>query len=145
MFLDVHIDEAHTPSNKDGIVYILDLDVDDIRVVKIGVTTRKVEDRVLEILLSYWKTYRVFPRCYPKRFKRTTNIYEKEKLLLDYFSDCKFECAKQFSGYQELVYAPLEDVVEIYEKVINGEVLEGRYRPVKGTDGVSDTFGEFDD
>ena len=66
-------------------------------------------------------------------------------MLLTYFSDCKFECAKQFSGYQELVYVPLDDVVEAYEKVLNGEVLEGRYKPVKGAGGVSEVFGEYDD
>ena len=122
------IDNATKNCNKSGIVYVLDLDVDGKQVVKIGVTTRKIEDRVVEILTSHFHAYRVFPRCRPKRFKSTVDIFEKEKILLDYFSDRKYRSEKKFGGCEELVDVPLGEVVEAYDIVINGGSLdETRY------------------
>lgn len=104
---------------KDGIVYILEIDIDGKQIVKIGVTARKIEERVCEILTSFWKSYRVFPRLYPKRFRRTSDIYGKEKALLSYFSDRKYTSEKKFSGCQELVDVPLDEVVKKYEEILN--------------------------
>lgn len=108
-----------------AIVYLLELDIDGKTVVKIGMTTRKIEDRVLEILLSCFKQYREFPRCRPKRFKKTIDAYGKEQLLLRYFSDYKYTSGKVFGGCQELVDVPLDVVVDAYERVLNGEELDG--------------------
>ena len=57
-----------------GIVYLLLIDLDEGQVIKIGLTTRPVEERCQEIIASYWKYTRVFPRLYTKRFRETDDI-----------------------------------------------------------------------
>jgi hypothetical protein len=101
-----------------GIVYLLELVVDDEKVQKIGITTRKIEDRVVEILSSHFQVFRHYPYCYPKRFKSTTNIMMREAKLLSVFSNEKFTPSKQFSGSTELIKADLDTVVQVYEYII---------------------------
>jgi hypothetical protein len=58
-----------------GILYVLIIRLEDKELIKIGVTQRdKVEDRVAEILISIWKRYRIFPECYPKRFRKVSYV-----------------------------------------------------------------------
>lgn len=140
MFLRTNVKD-YGRKNIEGILYLLCLNVDGVDVVKIGVTTRKIDDRVCEILHSHYKVYRWFPECYPKRFRKTKDVYEKEKILLDYFELYKFNAKKPFGGCQELVYAPLELVVEIYEKVLNGEELEESIRIPSETDDIYSNDG----
>lgn len=111
-------------SKKAAILYILELDVDDRRVVKIGVTSRGISDRVVEILSSHFKSYRFFCWCKPKRFRTVDDAYGKEAILLRYFSDRKYESAKKFSGCQELVDVDVLEVVEVYERLLGGEDVE---------------------
>lgn len=109
----------------EGIVYILAIDLEDKTLVKIGVTSRKkIDDRVLEILLGIWKKYRVFPKCYPKRFKKTTNIFEKETALHKYFEKYKYETEHKFGGCTEFFHVDLDIVVEVYDKLLAGEELD---------------------
>jgi len=100
-----------------GIVYLLYLYLDDgTRVVKIGITSRKIEERVVEILTSYFKTYRVFPRLYPKRFKKTTDNYRKEQALHKYFSRRAHLFSKPFDGSSEFFDIDDEDeLLKVYE------------------------------
>ena len=119
-------------NKKDGIVYVLDIDVDGKQLVKIGITGRKIEDRVVEILTSHFHAYREFPRCRPKRYRKTTEMYVKEQMLLNYFSGYKYDTEKKFGGCQELVDVPLDVVVSYYERVLDGEILEGRYEGDSG-------------
>lgn len=105
-----------------GIVYLLQIDLDEKSVVKIGVTSRsKIQERVLEILGSLFTAYRVFPRIYPKRFTRTTEIYKKEAILHRYFADRQYTPEKVFSGCTECFDITLDEAVEVYEKVLKGE------------------------
>lgn len=104
-----------------GILYILYFELEGKQLVKIGVTTRTIEDRVSEILVSIFKKYREFPYCRPKRFKKTGNIYEKEALLHKYFKEYSFTTANKFSGSTEFFEVPLELAVEVYERLLNGE------------------------
>lgn len=119
-------------NKKDGIVYVLDIDVDGKQLVKIGITGRKIEDRVVEILTSHFHAYREFPRCRPKRYRKTTEMYVKEQMLLNYFSGYKYDTEKKFGGCQELVDVPLDVVVSYYERVLDGEMLEGKYEGDQG-------------
>ena len=102
-----------------GIVYVLEVEIGDRKVVKIGVTRRKIEDRVVEILTSFFKSYRYFPKVYPKRFKTTDDILGKEAELHKHFSDRRYECEHKFSGSTEFFDVPLDEVVEKYEEVVN--------------------------
>ena len=110
----------------DGIVYLLYMWVDDLMVVKIGVTTRKVEERVVEILTSYWQQYRVFPKLYPKRFKKTSEILSKEQMLHEYFRDKQYEFEKKFDGSTEyFVIDDEEELLRVYADCLEGVDING--------------------
>lgn len=112
-------------SEHDGIVYILILEIGDKTVYKIGVTQRKIEDRVIEILTSFWKSYRYFPKCYPKRFKSTSNIFGKEAALHHHFANCKYEPEYKTDGFSELFYIDdLEYLLDIYARCLDGEDIK---------------------
>lgn len=110
--------------NIEGTLYLLDLDVDGKRVVKFGVTTRKIEERVCEILTSHWKQYRVFPRCYVKRHRKVDDVYEKEKVLLEGTKKWKYVSKKKFGGCDELVELELDVAAEVYEMVYGGDNVD---------------------
>lgn len=113
-------------TSDDGIVYILYMWVDDVKVVKIGVTTRAIEERVVEILTSYWHKYRVFPKLYPKRFTKTTRILEKEQMLHKYFEKRKHEFDKKFDGSSEYFLLDNEaELLEVYDACLEGIDVNG--------------------
>lgn len=106
-----------------GIVYILQIRLEDRDLVKIGLTTRlKIEDRVGEILVGIFHQYRHFPYCYPKRFQRTTDIYEKEAALHYHFSECRYKPFSFFGGCTEFFeIADEEYLLEMYARCLAGE------------------------
>ena len=99
---------------------MLDIEVDGKRVVKIGVTSRRIEERVCEILTSHFHAYRYFCYCRPKRYRKVDNPYEKEAELLKYFKARKYESEKKFGGSTELVDVTLDEAVETYERLLGG-------------------------
>lgn len=110
-----------------GIVYLLQIDLDEKSVVKIGITQRKIEERVVEILTSVFKFYRYFPRCYPKRFTKTSEIFKKEAILHRYFADRQYIPQHAFGGSTELFDITLDEAVAAYERVLEGEdINEGK-------------------
>ena len=104
----------------EGIVYLLVIWLDDgTEVYKIGVTKRDIQDRVCEILTSYWTQYRVFPKCYPKRYRKTNCIYEKEAAIHKELAEYQWVPEKPFSGSTEFFTGvELAKVVEIYESIL---------------------------
>jgi len=112
-----------------GILYVVLFEMDGKSLVKIGVTNRRIEDRVSEILVDIFKKYREFPYCRPKRFRTTDNIYKKEKLLHKYFKEYEYRPKKKFSGSTEFFDVPLDDVVKVYEDLLNGVDIHTDYSP----------------
>lgn len=104
----------------EGIVYVLVIWLEDgTEVYKVGVTKRDIQDRVCEILTSYWTQYRVFPKCYPKRYRKTNNIYEKETKIHKELKEYEYTFEKQFSGSTEFFSGvELAKVVSIYEDIL---------------------------
>jgi hypothetical protein len=107
-----------------GILYVVYFRLDEKDLVKIGVTSRTVEDRVSEILVSIFKKYREFPYCRPKRFRKTSDVYEKEALMHQYFKDRNYKPEKVFSGSTEFFEVPLDEVVHVYENLLEGRALD---------------------
>lgn len=107
-----------------GILYVVHFKLDDRDLVKIGVTARNIEDRVSEILISIFKKYREFPYCRPKRFRKTSEVYEKEALLHEYFKEYNYIPVNKFSGSTEFFDIPLEKVVGVYENLLEGKPLD---------------------
>lgn len=104
----------------DGIVYVLELVIDGKKLVKIGVTSRKIEDRVVDILLDIFKKTREFPWCRPKRFTKVSDYLAKEKILLEMFAEYRYDCGIPFGGHTEVFDVDLDLVVEAYDRVVKG-------------------------
>lgn len=103
----------------EGIVYILQIRLEERELIKIGVTTReRIEERVCEILAAIWKRYRVFPECKVKRFRKTVDIYEKESYLHGQFKEFKYSTLHKFGGSTEMFQTDIEDVVAAYDELI---------------------------
>ena len=105
-----------------AILYLVQFDLEGKPLVKIGVTSRTIEERISEILISIFKQYREFPYCRPKRFRKTSDAYEKEAGLLNYFKEYKYATKKKFSGSSEFIDAPLDEVVKVYEDLLLGVI-----------------------
>lgn len=101
-----------------GILYLVYFRLEEKDLVKIGVTSRSIEDRVSEILVSIFKSYREFPYCRPKRFRKTNDVYRKEAELHKFFSSYNYKTKNKFSGSTEFFEVPLEDAVDQYEIII---------------------------
>ena len=109
-----------------GILYVLEIELEDITLVKIGVTCRrKVEERVTEILTSIWKRYRYYPKTYVARYKKVNDPYGKEKLLHEYFADNLYVTKHPFSGHTEFFTIEVDKVKEVYDRLVKtGQVNE---------------------
>lgn len=117
-------DKNNVEKEAAGILYILVMEIDGTAVYKIGVTQRKIEERVVEILASFFKSYRYFPWTRPKRFKSTSNVYSKEALLHRYYKKYKYTPEHVFGGSSEFFTGiELDELVDVYERCIAGEDL----------------------
>ena len=104
----------------EGILYLIEMDVDGKRVVKIGLTRRAtIDERLVEIALAHFKAYRQINYMRPKRFRTTSNVSQKEQLLLGYFSSRRYVSEKPFTGHTELVDVDIMEVVTKYEEIID--------------------------
>lgn len=109
-----------------GMVYLLEVHIEEQVLVKIGITQRsKITDRVTEILVGIFNKYRYFPYIYPKRFKSTDRVFEKEATLHNHFNDRRYKTEHVFGGSTEFFNIPLDEAVCAYEKVLKGEELCG--------------------
>lgn len=106
-----------------GILYLVHFRLEDKDLIKIGVTARTVEERVAEILVSIFKKYRFFPYTYPKRFRVTSDVYEKEAILHKYFKEHNYVTSKVFSGSTEFFDVPIDTAVRVYENLLKGKPL----------------------
>ena len=117
---DRKVDKPVDIVEDEGILYLIEMDVDGKRVVKIGLTRRPtIDDRLAEIAIAHFKAYRQINYMRPKRFRKTSNVLQKEQLLLGYFADRKYESALHFSGCTELVDVDIMEVVQKYEEIID--------------------------
>lgn len=104
----------------EGILYLIEMDVDGKRVVKIGLTRRAtIDERLVEIALAHFKAYRQINYMRPKRFRKTSNVSQKEQLLLGYFSSRRYVSEKPFTGHTELVDVDIMEVVTKYDEIID--------------------------
>lgn len=134
---------AKITRNQPGILYVLAVEMEGKTLVKIGVTHRKIEDRVCEILTGIFKCYREFPYCRPKRYKVVSNVYQKEKTLHKQFKKFKYIPKNKFTGCNEFFDIDLDTVVEAYEKLLEDDKVKRPYKKrkkVKITEDCSDHF-----
>lgn len=111
------------PINNSGKLYVMRFWLDDEEIVyKVGVTTRKPEDRLMDILLSYYKGNRYVPRCDIKRFRTVDDVFGKEAILLASLQEFRYNSEKKFSGCTEMFQGIDEpSLLELYDRVVAGE------------------------
>lgn len=109
-----------------GILYVLAFDLDGEQVYKIGITRRdKIEDRVLEILEAFFKKYRYFPKCTPKRFSKIDNVLVAEQEMHREFEDNSHKFDKKFGGSTEFFSGiSLDSILSKYDEVKERKPLD---------------------
>lgn len=105
---------------EEGIVYIIKMVLDDGTVIyKIGVTKRKIEDRLAEIVIDIFKKLRYIPRTSLKRFQKSTAYEHIEAELLELYSIYKYKWDITFGGCTEFIYdVDEEELLAEYDKRI---------------------------
>lgn len=71
-------------SKKSGVVYLMKFDFEDRFIYKIGLTTRRAEERLMEILLSFHLVYGYCPKAKVVSVICAEDISSLEKNLLEY-------------------------------------------------------------
>ena len=123
----------------EGILYLIEMDVDGKRVVKIGLTRRAtIDERLVEIALAHFKAYRQINYMRPKRFRKTSNVSQKEQLLLWYFSSRRYVSEKPFTGHTELIDVDIAEVVQKYEEIIDVKDSDLQVLWPESADGLDD-------
>ncbi len=103
-----------------GIVYVIRMELDSGEVVyKVGITTRKIEDRLAEILIGVFKYLRYVPRTSVRRFSKSERYEWVERELLDRYADKKYEWGFSFGGSTEFVCGvEEEELLEVYDSLM---------------------------
>ena len=93
-------------------------------VYKIGLTVRQPEERLMDILISYYKVYRYCPKCDIKRFREVGKLHQKETILLASLKEYNYIPEKKFSGCTEM-FAGIDEywLLSLYERVVDNEVI----------------------
>lgn len=95
-----------------GIVYVLRFVLDcDTVVYKIGITTRTINERLLEIVGDFFNKYRYIPNVKARKFTSTVNYAEMEKRLHKEYADCSHYFDKKFNGSTEFFKIADEDIL----------------------------------
>ena len=84
-----------------SILYLLDMELDGKKVRKIGITSKRIEERLTGIATSVFSKYRYFPYIYPKRYRKVDSALVKEQLILEYMKEYKWVSEKEFGGHTE--------------------------------------------
>jgi len=119
---------------EEGRVYLLKLHLDDKTVYKIGITfSERVEDRMVEILLSFFKTYRYIPKTVLKKNIKTKIPRTFEKHIHYMLKDYSYTFSKKFNGYTEF-FTDIDEktLIDYMTNLDYKAVLEGVDRmPIK--------------
>ena len=105
--------------NNSGTVYILEIMLEEFTVYKIGVTTRSVVKRTLQVIEGIYKAYGYFPEVRVVREDKTKNHFKVETKMHNLFVDNKYQPEFGFTGSTELFMGvTLDEVLEEYRKLI---------------------------
>lgn len=108
-----------------GKLYVMRFCIDGVVVHKIGMTTRKKpEDRLVEVLLSFYKVNRYMPKSDIKRFREVDDVFKKETMLLNTLKEYKYKAETKFSGCTEM-FVDIDEftLLELYDRCVAGETL----------------------
>jgi len=106
-------------------------------VVKIGVASGESSvERMFQVNRDYFMRNRESFKCKIKRDREVPadKVFAYETTLHKFFKSCQYIPKTKFDGSTELFLAPLEDIVQAYEAVIEGEVPTFSYSIEPGKD-----------
>ena len=112
------------PVKEKGIVYIIKMwvgDKDDLQLVyKIGVTTRKIEVRLLELAASHFTVFRYMPMMDVRKFTKTSCYFGMEAELHELYKEYRYYSKTEWDGHTEL-FAGIDEaeLIERYEELIS--------------------------
>ena len=124
-----------------GTVYVLEIELEGRKLIKIGATSRTAKVRCLEILGEIETEYGYFPKT--KLLKQLTckDYYKVEAALHKRFKDKQYKTQHEFSGCSELFEITKADIMEVYDYEINQDYpADSRVDPVievGGFNGIS--------
>jgi hypothetical protein len=100
-----------------GMIYIIKMVLDDGDIVyKVGLTKReKIQDRLGEVVISFFNAYRYIPRTTVKRFRITDGCYSKEAKLHRELKEHRYKFKTKFCGSTEFFKCDEETVITAYD------------------------------
>ena len=108
-----------------GILYVLVIKLEGKELVKVGITSCSIEDRVCGILRSIFTEYRIFPEISPRKFKKVCDYRSKERVLHEYLKEHQYTTKHKWGGYTEVFDVSIDKVVAAYEHLIAEGSLYG--------------------
>lgn len=104
-------------------LYLLEIGIDDKVILKIGITSKNVKERMIGIASSAFSKYRYMPYIKPKRYRKVDNTRVKEQKILNYCKEYAYTAEHLFGGCTELLDMDLDLLVKVYEDVVAGKEL----------------------
>lgn len=105
----------------EGTVYVFKMILDcGTTVYKVGITSRdRVEDRLGEVVMSFFSKYRYIPRTTIKRFRKNVSYESIERTLHKEFDYCCYEFDKKFGGSTEFFCLEEDVLLERYDELLS--------------------------
>ena len=110
-------------NRKDGVVYVVRVELDGEVLYKVGATQYSAVKRVLQVVEHIANAYGYFPKCKIVKQERCKNYYQVEKAIhkeLEVY-DYGYSCKEKFNGSTEIFKCELDILLEIYQKVVSAD------------------------
>lgn len=85
---------------------------------KIGITTYKPIDRLLQISRSFFNSRRYIPESRLIRYRKVPNYVELEKILHNKLNYCNFKFKDKFDGCTEFFDIDKDSIIDVYESEV---------------------------
>jgi len=112
-------------------LYLLSIELPSgLTIVKIGKASGgSSKARMMQICESIYDKFRYTPRILIKRDREVSEdvVFKWETMLHNYFSNYRYETKHKWSGCSEAFLVPLEDAVQAFEAVVDGQVPDVKY------------------
>ena len=97
----------------------------EVPLYKVGkASSNSSKKRMLEIIGSYFDTYRVTPMVRIVRDRVCEDVFTKEAECHKRLKEFAYASEKAFSGHTEVFRCSKEDVIAVYEEVLYGVQVE---------------------
>jgi hypothetical protein len=130
MFLKV----GETPKNTSRL-YMMEITMPlGIHLIKFGKSSGKSSKaRVLQICSDIFDKYRTTPMIHLKRDRHIEDdkVFEYETTLHNFFKNYRYTFGKKWDGHTECYVIPLEDALQAYEAVIEGNKPDFTYELIE--------------